>query len=68
MIPFSIISISASGNAAAVFLARSMSKAIPKEYGWVPCYRVIDIKCRDLTIIKDKRQTSYYQYRKHFDD
>jgi len=41
---------------------------ITKEYGWVPPWRVITITCRDETLIKDKRGTSWRKYRKHFDD
>ncbi len=38
------------------------------QYAWVPPYRIVTIKCKDKTIIKDKRGTSRYQYGKMFTD
>lgn len=42
--------------------------SIVKQYGWVDPYQIIEVQCRDGIIIKDKRNTTRYKYKKMFDD
>lgn len=42
--------------------------SVIKQYGWVEPYRIIEIYCHDAVLIKDKRNTSRYKYKKMFDD